>query len=106
MFDNSIQNGKSKIISSWRRQWGKTTILNEIGLCYQAIGYRVFLATDFSNSSNHYAEKLIDGNYAIREVPIDNIIVIIDEFDLCNNINYRLLRYLEYHDIMYVGFCN
>ena len=45
LFDQCLQKHKSKLLSSEQRAWGKTTILNEIGFTYQALGYDVLLVT-------------------------------------------------------------
>jgi hypothetical protein len=114
LFDYLLQQRESKIYSSDRRAWGKTTIINEIGLTYQALGYEVLLFTQHSNSNNHFATQYIPSDYNSRHLrgyPIGKTIAIFDEYDLppksiINDIGNELLITLEQLQIPYVGFAN
>ena len=114
IFDNYLQNKQSKLYHSDRRAWGKTTILNELGFTYQALGYEVLLITQFSNANEHFATKYIPLAFSSRHLrgyPVGKTIAIIDEYDLLPksiiySVENELLDTLKQLQIPYVGFAN
>ena len=106
LFDKKLQDGTGCIISSYERQWGKTTIVNEIGFTYQALGYQVFLLTKFPQSNEHFANKYVASESDICGIGGNKCIAIIDEYDIKNYADSSLLDCLEYCNIPCVGFWN
>jgi hypothetical protein len=65
--------------SNWYdRGWGKTTVINEIGFTYQALGYEVYILTPI-NCVEYYASKRISNVNDLRGIRRDNLIVLVDE---------------------------
>ena len=105
IFDNYLQNRQNKLYPSDRRAWGKTTIINEIGFTYQALGYEVLLITHFPNANEHFANRCIFNEWEFSGVNREKTIVIIDEYDVQKNYDARfLLEELRQLNIPYVGF--
>ena len=105
IFDNYLQNKQNKLYPSGRRAWGKSTIMNEIGFTYQALGYEVLLITQFPNANEHFASKCIFNEWEFAGVKREKAIVIIDEYDVQKNYEARfLLEALKQLNIPYVGF--
>lgn len=105
-FDECLQKRLSYLKSSKDRGWGKTTVLNEIGFIYQALGYNVILVTQFPNSNEHYACLLFD-NIFLKSVFLSDYsktIVIVDEYDYQDS-NFRdIVEFFNDKKIPYVGF--
>ena len=103
-FVQTIVDKDMKLLSSEQRQWGKSYILNELGLELQALGYRVFLLTEFVNHQEHFATDFIDMNSLNKFRGLDReiIVVLVDEY------RYRkmaeILDFCSYHKIAVVGF--
>jgi len=117
LFDDCLHKHQSKLLSSEQRAWGKTTILNEIGFTYQALGYDVLLITQCPNSNEHFATDFIDPNGDYHRTLCrtrKNTVAIIDEYDYhvyTDNIERKswvtfneLLKELGDYNIPYVGF--
>ena len=104
IFDDCLQKKQHKVYSSDRRAWGKTTILNELGITYQALGYEVLLLTMFPNSNEHFATRCINDERDLRGLPRDKTIMIVDEYKILNDKNHYLFNAIEKLDIPYVGF--
>ena len=86
------------------RGWGKTTILNEIGFVYQALGYEVYLITQFTDTCHrHYATCFVDNETNVLRRSSRKAIAIIDEYDI-NQKFIDLINELELRQIPYVGF--
>lgn len=85
------------------RGFGKTTILNEIGLLAQAMGKEVLIWTSCNNIEYYATEKLERANQ-IRRHHINNGILLIDEIDITDRKTYDMLKHLEDSGILIIGF--
>jgi AAA+ ATPase superfamily predicted ATPase len=103
LFETYLLNGESKLLSSKQRRWGKTTILNEIGLTYQLLGYRVFLITQYPNSNEHVATNYVSNAESIRGYK-EKSIALIDEYYYFDENLRDILHVFDKLDIPYVGF--
>jgi hypothetical protein len=108
LFDQCLQKYESKLFSSEQRGWGKTTILNEIGFTYQALGYDVLIVTKHIDSNEHYATLLFDYvSTTDRFIHNPNkTIAIIDEYNYFNENCQDIINYFTERKIPYVGFVN
>ena len=80
---------------------GKTTLLNEIGLEYQSLGYKVFVLSN-SFSASYNATNLIDD---FREsVRYENAICLIDEINIADPEKLELINKLADSGVLPVGF--
>ena len=106
MFDQCLQQRKNKLLSSQQRAWGKTTILNEIGFTYQALGYDVLLVTTHSESNEHIATMYFDYVFTKARLLADygKTIVIVDEYDYCDLNFQEIMEFFDKKKIPYVGF--
>lgn len=102
LFDNNLQVNVSYIVIDNDRQWGKTTILNEIGLTYQALGYEVILLTKYPQANNHFATRYVSNMNDLQRINLDDdkIIAIVDEYD----IGEEIIDCLQKYDVPIVGF--
>lgn len=85
------------------RGFGKTTILNEIGLLAQAMEKEVLIWTPYNNTEYYATEKLEVANQ-LRRHHINNGILLIDEIDIRDIKNYNMLRDLDDSGILTIGF--
>jgi len=106
LFDKALNNGENFVVFSDRRGWGKTTIVNEIGFTYQALGYMVFLITQFPNSNEHFVTKVISSecDFDFRNLNYKKCVAIIDEYDPCTEQYINIIKRLNECNIPYVGF--
>lgn len=84
------------------RGFGKTTILNEIGLLAQFYNYEVLIWTPYNNT--HFATERIDRYEQLRSRHIKNGILLIDEIDISDDKNFQMLRDLIDSEILILGF--
>lgn len=80
---------------------GKTTLLNEIGLEYQALGYKVFVLSN-SLSVSYNATDCIDNFY--DSIHYSNAICLIDEINLSDVKKLELINKLDDRGVLLVGF--
>lgn len=84
---------------------GKTTILNEIGFTYQALGYDVFLVTSSFQGVHHFCHTTFNGEEDRRKIdPRKKAIAIIDEFNTEDDRFHEIIECLEAYGVPYVGF--
>lgn len=103
-FDSQLQARLNNLVSAEDRAWGKTTILNEIGFTYQALGYNVLLLTNCSNSIEYFATRYITIASSLRGFNRNKTIVIIDECNINDGEFKEILKTLDELKIPYVGF--
>ena len=105
-FVQTITNKDMKLLSSEQRAWGKSYILNELGLELQALGYRVFLLTEFVNHQEHFATDFIDMNSLNKFKGLDGeiIVVLVDEYRYLKMT--EILEFCVYSKIPVVGFAD
>ena len=84
------------------RGFGKTTILNEIGLLAQVYNYEVLILTPYNNT--HFATERIDRYEQLRSHRVENGILLIDEIDISDKKNLQMLRDLIDSGILILGF--
>lgn len=71
---------------------------------YQALGYEVYLITQFTNTCHvHYATRFMGDEMCVRGLSL-KAIGIIDEYDVRLPLFNDLLKELESRHIPYVGF--
>lgn len=65
------------LYSAEKRNIGKTTIINNLGLEYQALGYEVFIVTPYIQSTDYLAtERLTIDNSRGKRLPKKSIILV------------------------------
>lgn len=101
-FAKTINNKETKFLSSKDRAWGKSYVLNELGFELQALGYRVFLLTEFPNSQEHFATDFIDSLNRFKGLSRDKTVVIVDEYRYRKTL--EILEYCTFYKIPMVGF--
>lgn len=114
LFMESFDKGCSELvfITNCCRQYGKTTVINELSLIFQSMGYKVGILTDHPNQTR-YGTFLVDivkyryrGIRGIRELKNNKVAILVDEFEW-NKQNYdwiNLKEYLENNMILTFGF--
>lgn len=93
--------------SAYERGFGKTTILNELALHLQSIGYKVILYLPVGHEKHHdgfYAEGILTSLSDLRGV-LGDMVVIADEVKY-GEMRYRseILEYCESKGIPIVGY--
>lgn len=85
------------------RGTGKTTVVNEIGFTYQALGYNVYVLSPCRNLE-YYACKMIDKIEDLRGIKINNLIILVDE-ELKELKSYKIIEsFCKHLNIPMVGF--
>lgn len=107
LFIAYLQNGKDHIVdilkSNIERGMGKTRVINEIGLTYQALGYEVILMTPYDDE--HIATVLLRNRIEdIKYCFPTKTICLVDEWDFHNKNTNEFLYYLKRYKVPIVGF--
>ena len=84
------------------RGFGKTTILNEIGLLAQFYNYEVLIWTPYNNT--YFVTERIDRYDQLRRHHITGGILLIDEIDINDRKNFQMLRDFINSGILILGF--
>jgi hypothetical protein len=103
-FFESIEKGENLLLSSEPRRIGKTTILNELALTLQALGYIVYVSTPYQKQE-YFAHRFLSNDMIHnRGLFGDNIVVIADEskYEYMN----ELLFNCKVKNIPVVGYVN
>lgn len=89
--------------SNWYdRGWGKTTVINEIGFTYQALGYTVYILSPCR--TEYFACKLINKKEDLRGIKRDNLIVLVDEVLRDSELYTEVKSFCQQFNIPIVGF--
>ena len=100
-FEDTIKEKKNLLYSSHQRAWGKSYILNELGLTLQALGYEVYFFSDY-DTYEFYATKYLSRSDNIRGINNYKTVLIVDECRHSRLID--VLNYCESREIPVVGF--
>lgn len=105
-----VINNKTTLLPVMGRQYGKTTIINELGLTLQALGYYVIVWTDHPATIEYVADKVF---VRLRDYDIklsfslrgrNNLVILFDEVDASfPHFNY-MIHELEARGIPVAGF--
>jgi hypothetical protein len=92
-----------RLLTSEQRSWGKSYILNELGLTLQALGYKVYLLTMHHNSQEHFADDLFpDDTWDYRGKLRDKMVILVDEYKISKI--QLILEFCTEYKIPIVGF--
>lgn len=106
MFVSAVVNRDNVFISSDKRNWGKTIILNELGYTLQALGYKVYILT-ISNLMEYCADEFIIFYPEKFEGKLnDKSVVLVDEVYYYNPNFQNFTDYSLSRNTPIVGFVN
>ena len=104
-FDIHLSFKKSFLLPSDGRRFGETTVINEIGFLYQALGYEVLLFTENILTEEMFATKYISDVKDLFGIKLDNCIAVFDGYNLTPDYEKNeIIQRLECLKIPYVGF--
>ena len=107
LFTESFDNGTNCLYyfndKSIPRGFGKTSILNEIGLIAQSQGMEV-LAWSLSNGTIHIATERIVMANDLRGHKVENTILLIDEVNVKDETNAKMVEHLRSKGMRMFGF--
>ena len=102
MFLKRIKNNEIYLIYSKFRKFGKTTIIRELGLHLQSLGYNVAILTIYNQ--DYYAHKPIDNINDLRGYTNTVVLVDTDEFRVHYDVLQNIKEYCNVYTIPMVGF--
>ena len=106
-FIDSFDNGTNCLYyfndQSIPRGFGKTSILNEIGLIAQAIGVEVLVWSPFYGATYTATERVNTVN-DLRGHKVDNTILLIDEVNAKDETNASMIEHLRGRGMRMFGF--
>ena len=89
--------------SNMRRNTGKTTIINELGLTLQSLGYEVYILT-LSNCVEYNASKRICRIDDLDGIKTDSLVILIDEEFRESNLFLEVENFCDDNSVSMVGF--
>lgn len=100
----SVKRRENYILSSRQRKIGKTSIINELGLHLQSLGYNVLLLTTNTRGEYYANRSLSLSKDDYLGIINKNTVVLLDEYDYYKIDN--LLKYCYGRYIPVVGYAN
>jgi hypothetical protein len=106
-FMEAIENKQDRICYTdcdvWDRGWGKTIVINELGLHLQTMGYIVCLLSPIT-CIDYCVSKIIRKAEDLRGKQIDKLVVLIDEEMINSKLFLSVENFCDIYRISMVGF--